>query len=193
VWEIRPSEGKQEGFPRAEQAGHSQGQSHLAGVSGFALSKGNLTLAHHSGLAIARLPLTVPPNREGYRPPDYATILYEKNKQPSVARQKKYLVIILEIPEFSPSCPKLRRASLRRTRQRLVQLVLEMCNLDLTTLPSPAHLFPPPSLTPSIHFASFLAGAGVVSVWSHMPAALQSAVSAPVDQESTTLLDVSWL
>ena len=143
MWEIRPSEGKQEGFPRAEQAGHSQGQSHLAGVSGFALSKGNLTLAHHSGLAIARLPLTVPPNREGYRPPDYATILYEKNKQPSVARQKKYLVIILEIPEFSPSCPKLRRASLRRTRQRLVQLVLEMCNLDLTTLPSPAHLFPP--------------------------------------------------
>ena len=60
AWEIRLSEGKQEGVPRAEPAGHSQGQSRLVGVSGFTLSKGNLTLAHHSGLAIARLPRMAP-------------------------------------------------------------------------------------------------------------------------------------
>ena len=70
-----------------------------------------------------------------------------------------------EIPEFSP-LPKLKR---RNNAKRLVQLMLEIRNLDLITLPSPAQSLPL-SLTPSIHFVSFLPGAGVVSVWSHMPA-----------------------
>jgi hypothetical protein len=98
VWEIRPSEGKQEGFPRAEQAGHSQGQSHSAGVSGFALSKGNLTLAHHSGLAIARLPLKGPLT-EKVIDPDYASILYEK--QATQHREAKGMSRHFpEVPEF---------------------------------------------------------------------------------------------
>jgi hypothetical protein len=67
-----------------------------------------------------------------------------------------------EVPEFG-LLPKAEEASLRWTRQCSAQLMLEIRNLDLNTLPSPAHL--PPSLT-----SSFLAGAGVVSVWSHIPA-----------------------
>jgi hypothetical protein len=134
----------------------------VGSVSGFALSKGGLTTPTTQAPAIARLPLS-PPNREGYRLRVCSHLVREatsRGKRNVSSSSRKSLNLAF--------CQKAEEASLRWTRQRLVQLMLEICNLDLITLPSPAHL--PPSLTPSTHFASFLAGAGVISVWSHMPA-----------------------
>src|SRR5580700_7973595 len=76
VWEIRPSEGKQEVVPRAEQSGHSQGQSRWERQR-VRPKQRQPNPAHHSGLAIARLPLKGPLT-EKVIDPDYATILYEK-------------------------------------------------------------------------------------------------------------------